>query len=229
MKQAIIVGGGPVSPEQLARELVARPDFLIAVDRGASLLRELGIIPDLLVGDMDSLDRIDLDRFLSARVPVERYPAAKDQSDMELALNRALDAGVRRIRIFGGLGGRLDHTLGNLGLLVKTLEQGAEASLVDETHEITAVRRMAALKAKPGWAVSLIPWTGRVTGVTTSGLKYPLHGETLYSTGTRGIHNQFTAATARVKLKDGILLVVCFLEGDSSSVLSGSEDRLPFD
>lgn len=215
MKQAIIVGGGPVNPAQLERELTVRPDFLIAADRGASRFMELGLMPDLLVGDMDSLDRPILDRLLAAQVMVKQYPAAKDQSDMELALDLALASGAGRIRIFGGLGGRLDHTLGNLGLLIKALEQGAEASLVGEAQEITPVQQKIVLIAKPGWAVSLIPWTERVTGVTTTGLKFPLRDETLYSNHTRGIHNQFTATTATVTLKSGILLAVSFLEQDS--------------
>ncbi|HEX7714149.1 MAG TPA: thiamine diphosphokinase [Bacillota bacterium] len=212
MKQAILVGGGPVSLKQLKQELTIRPEILYAADRGATYLLELGVMPDLLVGDMDSFAESDLSRLAAAGVQIEKYPEAKNETDLELVVGQALKAGALRIRIFGGLGGRFDHTLGNLGLLVNSLEHGVEAYLIDETHEITATSRDIVLTAKPGWAVSLIPWTNRVTGVTTTGLKFPLQNDTLYFSHTRGIHNQFTAATARVTMKTGILLIVSFKE-----------------
>jgi thiamine pyrophosphokinase len=122
----------------------------------------------------------------------------------------ALKKGATRIRILGGLGGRLDHTLGNIGLLLRTLEQGVETHSLDSTHDIMVTVSKLSLKKKPGWSVSLIPLTLKVLGVTTTGLAYKLDKAELFIDSTRGIHNEFIEETATVEVTDGVLLVICF-------------------
>jgi thiamine pyrophosphokinase len=210
MKQAIIIGGGPVSLSQLKDELQTRPDLLIAADHGAEYLLDLGVFPDILIGDLDSLSPEALKRIRQQGIIPKIYPAQKDQTDLELALDQAIAYGMNRIKILGGLGNRLDHTFGNTGLLIKALKHGIEAHLLDPYHDLTVMNQKIILPKKAGWAVSLVPLTETVKGVTTSGLAYPLNHEDLKIDATRGLHNEFAASQATVEIDGGFLLVICF-------------------
>jgi thiamine pyrophosphokinase len=210
MKNALIVGGGPVDIRQLQSELADKPAILVAADRGGSYLAELSILPDTLIGDFDSLSEPILRQMSQAGVVLKSYPAAKDYTDLELALDYALENGATAIRIIGGLGGRIDHSLGNIGLLLRALERGVEAHLIDIATDIVLTAGVITIKRKPGWAVSLIPLSLSVTGVTTTGLAYGLEQAELRLQSTRGIHNEFMAETATVEISGGILMVICF-------------------
>jgi thiamine pyrophosphokinase len=214
LTQILIVGGGPVDPDQLRAELAAAPQLVIAADRGGRYLREAGRWPDLLVGDFDSLDRAELEAFQAAGVELRPFPADKDWTDMELALEIALEKDVSSIRILGGLGGRLDHTFSNAGLLAKAFERGVNAILLDPANELYLVGpgQPLQLAKRDGWGLSLIPLSARASGVTTTGLVFPLHEETLLLSGTRGVHNRFSTSEAQVEVAGGLLLAHLFHE-----------------
>ena len=212
MRKALIVGGGPVDTDLLNNEFAKKPDLLIAVDQGGFYLDELGIIPQVLLGDFDSLAAPVVDKLAKSGVRVVRFSPQKEATDMELALDFAINNGAGSINILGGIGGRLDHTLSNIGLLIKALAQNITVHLLDAAHDLTAINRRIILERKPGWAVSLIPLTVKVSGVTTSGLLYPLDRADLFMEKSRGIHNEFTAPAATVELTEGVLLVIFFKE-----------------
>lgn len=212
MKHTLIVGGGPVNAELLNQELKKKPDLLIAADYGGFYCDELGIIPQVLIGDFDSLSSPIVDKLMNAGVKVIPYSPQKNETDMELALELAIREGSSSIHILGGLGRRLDHTLSNIGLFLRALAQKVEVHLLDEAHDITATGHRIVVKRKAGWAVSLIPLTVKVCGVSTSGLLYPLDKADLFLEKSRGIHNEFTAETATIEVKEGILLIILFKE-----------------
>ncbi len=217
MKQALLVGAGPVDPAQLAAELAADPALVIAADAGGHYFltaQPLPLrLPDFLLGDFDSLEPSERQRLIDLGASLRQFPAQKDETDLELALDLAIAEGASEIRILGALGGRIDHTLGNIGLLLNAAERGVRARLLDPGHEIWLTTDRAELTARPGWAVSLAPLGLRVRGVRTAGLLYPLCGEDLSITKPRGIHNEFVTgtATATVELEEGILLIIYFL------------------
>lgn len=210
--KVLIVGGGPVHLPQLEQELATKPDLVIAADYGGSYFAELGVFPHILLGDFDSLPKSVLNQMMAAHVEINTFPTHKDYTDLELAIDFALTKGPKQIRILGGLGNRLDHTLGNIGLLLKPLSKGVEAHLLDEFHDIFLLKDSVRLRPKPGWAVSLIPLSQKVIGVTTTGLSYPLTNAELYLDSGRGIHNEFTAETASIKVGKGTLIIICFQE-----------------
>lgn len=212
MKRTLIVGGGPVNTWQLKQELARRPDLIIAADYGGYYLDELGIIPEVLMGDFDSLSVPLVDKLMNAGANIIPFPPRKNKTDMELAFDLAITEGSTRIDILGGLGRRLDHTLSNCGLFIKALAQKVELHLLDEYHDITATDHSVVLSKKPGWAVSLIPLTGKAGGVSTTGLLYPLDRADLFFEKSLGIHNEFVAETATVQVAEGILLIVLFKE-----------------
>jgi thiamine pyrophosphokinase len=216
----LLVGGGPVDPAQLAAELKAGPDLAIAVDGGGRSFLQFGIRPGLMLGDFDSLPDADRERLAAAGVETLTFPRAKDQTDLELAIDLALERGAGEIRILGGLGRRIDHTLGNIGLLGKALQRGVPARLLDPEHEIFVADRPFQLAAKPGWAVSLVPLTPQVRAVRTEGLRFPLRDEDLEFIRPRGLHNEFAAPTASVRFAAGTLLVILFAETADQTIPS---------
>jgi thiamine pyrophosphokinase len=208
----LIVAGGPVSREGLQSALDAAPDLIIAADAGGKYLLELGVYPEILVGDLDSLPAEMVAQITAAGKTIRRYPSQKDQTDLQLALDVAAEAGMTAVAVWGALGGRIDHTLGNIALLQYAAEAGISVRLCDSDHELFLAGKHNIVAARPGWAISLLPLSSEVTGVITSGLKYPLNRETLDAHATRGIHNQFTAAEAVIIVGTGHLLIICFRE-----------------
>jgi thiamine pyrophosphokinase len=206
---AIVVAGGDAAPEDAA--LLQGADLVIAADSGAGWLDGLGRLPDVLVGDLDSIDPALRDRLAAAGVAIERHPVGKDASDVELALGRAASAGADGVVILGAIGGgRLDHEIANLLLLVDPRWRGLGLRIV---HGPATVRALHAgdgceLEGGPGDLVSLLPLGGDAEGVSTVGLRYPLTAERLEFGRTHGLSNEVQVAPASVSLERGTLLVI---------------------
>lgn len=191
--------------------------LVIAADGGYARAQGLGLRPAVLVGDLDSLDRALVVSAEAAGVDVRRASPAKDESDTELALLAAVDAGATTITILGAFGGpRLDHALANLWLLahpglaaipVVLLDARARVSLVTAPGPGgTAVTRP--LPGAIGGLVTLLPFAGDALGLTTRGLRYPLRDEPLRTGPARGLSNVRVEADAAVTVRAGRLLVV---------------------
>ena len=203
----LFVNGELKSPEKLRSQLHPA-DTLIAVDGGLRHLTKLGLTPDLILGDLDSADPAEVTKFEAQGVPVCRYPPEKDETDLELGIEAALEEGAASIWIVAALGDRLDHTLGNIFLLTQPRLADLDVRLVDGEQEVFLIRDETTLTGQPGQIVSLIPLLGPVPGITTGQLAYPLRHETLYPDKTRGISNMMTAKTATVSIDNGILLCI---------------------
>jgi thiamine pyrophosphokinase len=191
--------------------------LVVAADGGWDRAVALGLRPSLLVGDADSLAADRFAELAALGVEVERSPAAKDESDAELALLAALRRGAGHVTILGALGGaRFDHALANVCLLALPDPAAAEVQLLDATTRVRLLRapdpgggpaRMD-LAGATGDLVSLLPIGGPAEGVTTDGLLYPLAGEDLAPGPARGLSNVRKAEAATVSLRRGSLVVV---------------------
>jgi thiamine pyrophosphokinase len=208
MSRALIFVNGELSDPGATRLLVQGEDVIIAADGGARHALALGVIPDAVIGDFDSLTPAELSVFSDMGIHLLRYPTAKDETDLELALAHAFKAGHRPIIIIGAYGGRLDQTLGNLALLADPEYIGVDLRLDDGKTEAFFITSQATVHGKAGDTVSLIPWGKSAEGVTTDGLVYPLNQETLLPYRTRSISNQMLAETAKISLRYGLLLCV---------------------
>jgi thiamine pyrophosphokinase len=203
----IVFAAAPLTVTERLRSRLShleRP-VVIAADDGATTALAFGLTPDVVIGDLDSLEPATRARL--ANVPVEEYPRDKDFTDGQLAIERALKFQPSELLLLGFLGGpRLDQAVANV-LLLLTLS--APAVLLDEANECALVRPDAPL----GWTpesdevVSLIPLSGDARGVKTHGLRWALSGETLRLGDTRGLSNEPVGDQARVTIEAGLLLV----------------------
>lgn len=207
MRAVIFVNGEIDNHSALARWL-RDDDHLIAADGGARHLEALGLAPHVIVGDMDSIDERQLVRFQEMGASLERHPAAKDATDLELAIARAARDGATEILLLGALGGRLDQTLANLLLLAQ--HAGSVPIGIAEGDQFARVMRgpqIITLTGPAGAYVSAVPLSEEVTGVTYRGLEFPLENDTLYLGSTRGVSNTLAFSTAQIAIESGILLV----------------------
>ncbi|MBA2740545.1 MAG: thiamine diphosphokinase [Actinobacteria bacterium] len=203
----IVVAGGEPPPRELVRGLPSGAP-VIAADGGLENARTLGLEPNVAVGDFDSASQAALDAAVSTGVRVVRYPEAKNATDLELALDVALELGPARIHVLADDGGRLDHLLAALLLLASPKYEAAAVDGVFGAARLCVIRGERTLAGEPGELVSLVALHGRAEGVSTEGLEYPLSGETLETGSTRGVSNVFTAETARVRVERGVLLAI---------------------
>lgn len=206
--RAVVVAGSDLSGG-LDPDLLAANDLLVAVDAGGEALAQAGLVPALLVGDMDSVSASTREMFERQGTRLVSLPRQKDETDLEAALRIVIERGAGEVDVYGALGGpRLDHLLGNVLLLASPSLARAKVRLVDDRHEMYLVRGEVRVEGDPGDLVSLIPLSERVEDVSTEGLLYPLAGETLGRSSTRGVSNELTAAQARVTHGAGDLLLV---------------------
>ena len=208
--RAVIFANGDLNFPADSLAVVQPTDFVIAANGGTHHCCKLGIIPDLIIGDLDSLEDKDLADLESAGIEIVRYPSRKNFTDLELAMQAAKERGVDDILVLAGLGARWDQSLANVLLAATESMTTVRIRLVDGPQEIQPLRGGAGLQIEghPGDTVSLIPVGGEAKGITTQGLEYPLNKETLFLGGTRGISNVMLAETAMIYLVEGILLIV---------------------
>jgi thiamine pyrophosphokinase len=206
-KLVVVVAGGE-APAPEAGRAVPRGAPVVAADGGVDYARALGLDVTLAIGDFDSVSRDGVAAAEAAGARVERHPAAKDATDLELALDSALDLDPSRVLVLAGVGKRLDHLAAALLLLGSPRYAGVDLDARIGDARLHVVRDRRTLDGEPGELVSLLPLHGPAEGVTTEGLAYPLAGETLQPGSSRGVSNVFGAPTATISLERGTLLVV---------------------
>lgn len=208
--ECCIVSNGEIGGLAHATELLRKASLVIAADGGARHLVAMKVSPDLIIGDMDSIDPIS--RRLFAGVETLVFPGDKDQTDTELAVELAMERGCRRIALLGALGGRVDHELGNISLLA---QHPGRLFIHDGNACLTVPPRglKIELQLSKGSLVSLIPFP-RAGGVTAQGLKFPLEQEDLVA-GTRGISNVVCSENGWIRVENGCLLLYTEDKGGS--------------
>jgi len=208
ISRAIIFANGTLPDPDAARRLIRDTDLLLAADGGTRHAIAMGLIPSLVIGDLDSITEEERRKLKEAGVQFLQFPRDKNETDLELALNHAIELGYREIIIVGALGDRLDQTLGNLSLLTNLHLSTLNLKLDNGVEQAFFCRDQAWVEGRVGDLVSLIPWGGEVTGVRTQGLRWPLSDETLFPDKTRGISNELLGEAAQVNIESGLLLIV---------------------
>jgi thiamine pyrophosphokinase len=208
MPRMIIFVNGQIPDLELVRRMILPGDKIIAANGGTHHALALGMVPSVVIGDLDSLTSSELDKLDEAGTEICRYSGDKNETDFELALKYSIEAGYREILVIAALGDRLDQTLGNLGLLTNPWLATVDVRLDNGKEEAFFIRNHCQVQGMVGDLVSLVPWGRKVAGVTTSGLRWSLRGETLYPYKTRGISNELVGKTASVSVQTGLLLII---------------------
>lgn len=197
MKRAIVFGNGELT--DTSRLTIKKTDILIGVDGGTKHIFKLGLKPDMIIGDLDSIKAIPKDK------PVLKFPIDKDKTDTELALEYVVKLGYKEVILTGFLGRRLDHMLSNLMLLASI---PIKISIIEGDQELFFCQDNLKINGKKNDLVSLIPLLGDCQGITTVGLKWGLQVRNLQAGSSLGVSNVMLSKSASVSLKKGCLLVI---------------------
>ena len=208
MKRAIIFYNGDLSDLHNLEQYIQTTDYIICADGGAKLAMKLGIKPNVIIGDFDSLPKADQKEFEKEKIQFITYQKEKDETDSELALTYAIEKGYKTILLFGVFGSRIDHMLTNIFALDYLLNTNVDVTIIEGNQEIHLINNSIKLKGKKGDLVSLIPFKEDAKKVTTKNLEYPLNNEDLKFGYSRGISNVFMKNFAKISLEEGLLLVI---------------------
>ncbi|MGI6086300.1 MAG: thiamine diphosphokinase [Acetivibrionales bacterium] len=206
--KTLIVGNGSLSDKRLLIKYHQWADLVIAADGGLMHLKKAGLDSNVLLGDFDSVDKSELDKTKAQnKAELITFPKNKDYTDLELAVNLAIERGASEIVILGACGTRLDHTTANIHLLYKLLENDIKGYIEDEHNRIYLIKKKLTIEKQPDYKVSILPLPPVARGVTTEGLSYALADEDLVFGIGRGISNEFCDDMATISVKEGLLLV----------------------
>lgn len=212
LKKTLILTGGHIDLT-FAKHYISnfKFDYIICADHGLVAAHSLGITPNAIVGDFDSTDVSVLDQYKhNSDIFIRTYQPEKDYTDTEIALDMAIEVKSTEITLLGATGSRIDHMLGNIGLLIKCLKENITAHIVDKNNKLYVINMETILKKDNmyGDYVSLIPMTDEVLGVSLQGFKYPLNNHRLVKEETLSISNEVIEEEARITMSSGVLLVV---------------------
>ena len=199
MKAVIICDGRPPTKQQIEEELRDATLF-IAADGGAAIAHQFGLIPDTIIGDMDSYEPLNKEREKTIIDPDQ------ETNDLEKALHYAKNKTVKFIVVFGATGKRMDHSLKNLSVLKQFNSQFAEIIFKDTYSDIQLIHSPFKTEVEPGTSISLFPLSGKVDGITTKGLKYPLQNGVLQNGVHDGSSNEAVEEIVEIEFKKGDLL-----------------------
>lgn len=202
--KCVIFGAGPIADYGFVKkELPEGKRLLIAADGGLRHTAALGLTPDIIIGDMDSVREED--------VPPGAilYPSRKNDTDMMLAVKKGLAAGAEEFFLFGGMGGRFDHTYANIQTLAYLSEHDARGWLLDESHRICILERGELALSTEYHYLSVFAYGGICTGVRITGAEYDLENGELTPSFPLGVSNQHAPGQQmRVSVENGSLLIV---------------------
>ena len=207
--RAIIIGGGNCNRN--LKEYILPADFITCADSGYDSAKALGIVPDLVIGDMDSIISV-----VESGPEIITAPVQKDETDSMLCVDILAERGYNEILLFGALGGRPDHSFANISLLLYAAKKGINLEIVHENSHMFIIDSTAEISGKKGDTFSLFAIGGDANGITATGLFYPLDNETLYADNPRGVSNEFTQNKVTVSVKNGYLLAIHIKGGEKN-------------
>ena len=216
IKKAVIIANGPLEyPEKIYRMLASRSftnsdTIIISADGGVSNTLKLGLKPDIIIGDMDSIDG-DIKKKKIKELSKTKYISVshdKDESDARLAVDHAAGMGIKNIIITGAIGGRVDHAFANIMLLTSPGLDGTDIRILTGDSEIFVAGKSCTIDGEPGKLISIFSLMPYTHFIKTKGLKYGLKNERLDFSPVRGLSNVFTAAKAEIDIKEGQLLII---------------------
>ena len=204
---ALIIGSGSnIDIEKFESENL-NIDYVICADGGLEKAENLKLIPNIIIGDLDSVNKIVLKKYLDMNIELIKYPAEKNYTDMELAIEYAVEKQFKDIVLIGASGSRLDHTMANIMLIERYFKIGIKIKIIDNNNYIQIVTSNMVINNKKDYYVSIVPITDIIVGITLVGFKYPLNDVNVKRGSTLCISNQITSDKGNIILQSGTALV----------------------
>jgi len=203
----IILSNGEYGESEIYREYIKKADKIICADGGANQAYKMGIIPDYIIGDMDSIKAEIKEYFLQNQVTFKKFPRRKDFTDTQLALSLAEDIGAREIIFLGTMGKRLDHALSNLYCSIDTVLRGIKVTHITPEYKIYLINRTQEIEGQKGDLVSVFSLSDFAYGVSEAGFEYPLENVVMENKKPYGVSNVLTDRKGIISVEEGILAV----------------------
>ena len=215
-KRCLIIAGGEWNPSFASSYIQdkyngKRPELIITADKGLERIAGLQMLPDIMLGDYDSISPEVLADYEKQKGILNlKFPPEKDYTDLHLAIETAIEHGATELCVMGATGTRLDHVLANMGLLKLCLEQHVQAELVDAHNRIRMIDRELTIRREElfGTYISLMPYTERVEGITLTGFQYPLENGVFTLGISRGVSNELAEEQGVIRIQSGLLFVI---------------------
>ena len=210
MKVCIILNG-EIKNYDKTKEIIIREnyDFIIGADGGCNHLYKMNITPNYVIGDLDSINNDLVDYYKSKEVIFKTYPSHKDETDSEICIYLAKELKAKEIDFYGSLGGRIDHTLANIGLMHYVKEMNITPKIITSEEEIIIIKNEEViLQGKKGDTVSVIPIMADANNVTLKKLEYPLNDAKMGYLSSLGISNVMLDNECSIKIEDGYALII---------------------
>jgi thiamine pyrophosphokinase len=214
MMKVLIVTGGERPENELLKEKAASSSMVIAADRGAEYCLKAGILPYMVVGDMDSLPAGIQDELVSNKIEIHKFDCRKDTTDTQIAVDKAVEKGADEIEIIAGIGSRFDHSLANVYLLYRALRQGVQARIISRIHEIFLIEKQCVIENETGSIISFLPLGHSAKGITLKGFEYEINNTDMDMSFPIGISNIVGTDSAEVIVSVGILIAIITRSGE---------------
>ncbi|MDK2809890.1 MAG: thiamine pyrophosphokinae [Petroclostridium sp.] len=206
--RAWVISNGNIVDYGFFRNMISETDLIICADGGAKHAQKIGVTPDVIIGDLDSIEQHCYHDMIAKNIQIINYSTDKDETDTQLAVEYAIQRGCEEIILIGSLGSRFDHSFANVSLLKLVLDKGIKGRIINENNEIYLINDYIQLRGKVGEKLSLLPLTPNVSGITTKGLQYGLNNAQMKFGIPNGISNVFIKPEAEITIKEGLLLVI---------------------
>lgn len=206
--RAVIVTGGNPPSKKLLLSKMAKGDFVIGVDKGCNCLYEYGIVPNLILGDFDSAKKEVIEELKKSGANILQFEPEKDYTDTDLGYVKAKELGYSNILLFGATGSRVDHALGNLGILLKSLNDGVRLEIIDDNNRMFLVDKDSRFSGEFGQLISFHALSDTVKSFNITGAKYELKNYDMKLLEPRAICNEFIDSEIVITFDSGIILVI---------------------
>lgn len=193
----LIIANGEIQNYSYYKNIIKKADLIICANGGYNHAKKFKVNPNYIIGDFDSI------KLIPKNIEKIKYSKEKDDTDLELAVKFAKKKGAKTITIIGAIGDRVDLTLANLNIL----KSQQHIKIINEKHEIFSISKTTKITGKKGQIISFVPLTSNLTGIKTSGLKYPFT-EKWFKKGKVSVSNEFTDNWVKIQMKKGQFLVI---------------------
>lgn len=205
--KAAIISNGSIKDYNSCKERLSKVQKVICADGGTRHAYNMGIVPDVIIGDLDSSADKYISYFKELKVPFVKYSSHKDKTDTHICLEYAFKL-CDEVLLFGATGTRLDHTLANISILRLAADSGKMACIIDENNEIYVIKDNIKIEGKKGDIVSLLPLSTKVEGVTINGVDYPLKNAQMELGNPYGVSNVLKEDSVEISISSGYLAVI---------------------